>query len=65
MPVLLEPAQFEPWLHSEGGKEALVPAPDEILQIVQVSKRVNSSRAPDEDAILIERSRHNFRAINV
>lgn len=56
MPVLLQPAQFEPWLCGEIGKDALVPAPDDTLQMARVSKRVNSSRAPDEDATLIEQA---------
>ncbi len=55
MPVLLQPAQFGPWLHCEIGKEALLPAPEDLLQRWPVSKRVNSSRANDEDATLIEK----------
>jgi hypothetical protein len=54
MPMLLKPEQFEPWLLGEIGKEALVPAPEDMLRKLPVSKRVNSSRAPDEDATLIE-----------
>jgi putative SOS response-associated peptidase YedK len=54
MPVLLQPKQFEPWLCGEMGKGTLTPAPDDLLQKVRVSSRVNSSRAPDDDASLIE-----------
>jgi len=54
MPVLLQPEQFGPWLHGEIGKEVLAPANNNLLRKVRVSTRVNSSRAPDEDAGLIE-----------
>lgn len=54
MPVLLQPEQYGPWLRGEIGKEALAPANDNVLRRVRVSPRVNSSRAPDEDATLIE-----------
>jgi putative SOS response-associated peptidase YedK len=55
MPVLLAQNQFEPWLTGEAGLEMLRSAPDDLLQRWPVSKRVNSSRAPDDDATLIER----------
>jgi putative SOS response-associated peptidase YedK len=54
MPVLLRPDQFDGWLSGELGKEACAPASEDMLQKIPVSKRVNSSRAPDEDATLIE-----------
>ena len=41
----------------QGGKaglELLKPAPEDLLQCWPVSKRVNSSRAPDDDPTLIE-----------
>jgi putative SOS response-associated peptidase YedK len=53
MPVLLQPDQFDGWMSGEAGKEILVPAADGMLQAWPVSKRVNSSRAPDEDSSLI------------
>jgi putative SOS response-associated peptidase YedK len=53
MPVILEQKDFEPWLR-EGGPLLLRPAANDVLQKWPVSKRVNSSRAPDEDATLIE-----------
>jgi hypothetical protein len=37
------------------GIELLQPAPDDMLQRWPVSKRVNSSKAPAEDATLIDR----------
>jgi len=55
MPVLLLEKDFEPWLQGDAGLELLKPAPNDLLQKWTVSKRVNSSRAPDDDAALIER----------
>jgi putative SOS response-associated peptidase YedK len=55
MPVLLTEQEFEPWLGGTTGLELLKPAPDDLLQRWPVSKRVNSSRAPDDDPTLIER----------
>jgi hypothetical protein len=37
------------------GLEILKPAPDDLVKMWPVSKRVNSSRAPADDAMLIER----------
>ena len=55
MPVILEPGQFEPWLSGTAGVEMLKPAADDVLQLWPVSKRVNSSRASDDDPTLIDR----------
>jgi putative SOS response-associated peptidase YedK len=55
MPVLLADRDFEPWLSGSAGLELLKPAPDDLLQRWPVSKRVNSSRASDDDATLIDR----------
>jgi putative SOS response-associated peptidase YedK len=55
MPVLLTEQQFDPWLSGEAGVEYLKPAPNSFLQKWPVSKRVNSSRADDNDASLIEK----------
>jgi len=52
--VLLAPEQFDAWLDGSAGKEVLVPAPEDMLLKRPVSKRVNSSRAPKEDATLID-----------
>jgi hypothetical protein len=53
MPVILEEGDFEPRLR-EGGTTFLKPAANELLQKWPDSKRVNSSRAPDDDATLID-----------
>jgi putative SOS response-associated peptidase YedK len=55
MPVLLAEKNFGLWLSGEAGLEVLKPAPDDLLQRWLVSKRVNSSRAPDDDPTLIEK----------
>ena len=55
MPVLLQPKDFDRWLAGNAGTELLRPAADDYLQTWPVSKRVNSSRAPDDDPTLIER----------
>jgi len=54
MPIILEADQFEPWLTGRAGLELLKPAANDVLQCWPVSKRVNSSRASDDDASLIE-----------
>jgi putative SOS response-associated peptidase YedK len=55
MPVILEAADFDAWLTGGAGSELLKPATNDLLQKWPVSKRVNSSRANDEDATLIDR----------
>lgn len=54
MPVLLTKDQFNPWLSGDAGTEYLKSAPDDFLQKWPVSKRVNSSRADDNDPTLTE-----------
>jgi putative SOS response-associated peptidase YedK len=54
MPVLLTEQQFEPWLSGEAGVEILKPAPNDYLRKWRVSKRVNSSRASDDDPTLVD-----------
>jgi putative SOS response-associated peptidase YedK len=54
MPVILEPAQFEAWLTGAADLDSLTPPADDVLQRWPVSRRVNNSRAPDDDASLIE-----------
>jgi putative SOS response-associated peptidase YedK len=56
MPVMLKPEQFEHWLSGNMGVEELKPVENGYLQRWPVSKRVNSSKAPDDDPTLIERS---------
>jgi putative SOS response-associated peptidase YedK len=56
MPVMLEAKEFEQWVSGDT-KDAtalIKPAGERVLQKWPVSKRVNSSRAPDDDASLIE-----------
>jgi putative SOS response-associated peptidase YedK len=55
MPVLLTEKQFDPWLSGAAGVEYLKPAQNDFLQKWPVPKRVNSSRANDDDPTLIER----------
>jgi putative SOS response-associated peptidase YedK len=56
MPVLLAEGVFEPW-RGKAGLQLLKPAPNDLLQKWPVSKRVNSSRASDDDPTLIEEIR--------
>ena len=55
MPVLLDEKDYEPWLSGNAGLELLKPAAEDVLQRWLVSKRVNSSRAPDDDPTLIDK----------
>jgi putative SOS response-associated peptidase YedK len=55
MPVILEPAQFQPWLSARAGTELLKPAGDSMLKRHPVSKRLNRSRTGDADETLIEK----------
>jgi putative SOS response-associated peptidase YedK len=55
MPVLLVEKDYEPWLSGKAGLDLLKPAAENMLQRWPVSKRVNSSRAPDDDPTLIDR----------
>jgi putative SOS response-associated peptidase YedK len=54
MPVILEADQFEPWLSGRAGGELLKPTANDVLQRCAVSRRVNSSRASDDDATLVD-----------
>jgi putative SOS response-associated peptidase YedK len=54
MPVILESDQFQPWLSGNAGLEMLKPAANDVLQRWSVSKRVNNSRASDDDATLTD-----------
>ena len=53
MPVLLAEQDFDPWLSGAAGVELLRAAPNDLLDRWPVSKRVNSSRASDDDKSLI------------
>lgn len=54
MPILLQPEQFDHWLGGNIGVEELKPATNDYLRRWAVSKRVNSSKADKDDAMLIE-----------
>jgi putative SOS response-associated peptidase YedK len=54
MPVLLQPQDFDAWLTGHAGIERLRPAANDYLQMWPVSRRVNSSKAADDDSTLIE-----------
>jgi putative SOS response-associated peptidase YedK len=51
MPVILEAKDFEQWEHGDTKDAATLvePAAEDVLQKWPVSKRVNGSRAPDDD----------------
>jgi hypothetical protein len=57
MPVILETEHFEQWTNGEANDAAALmkPASEDLLQKWPVSRRVNSSRADDSDATLIEK----------
>ena len=54
MPVLLMSNQFEHWLSGNMVVEELKPVSNDYLQRWAVSKRVNSSKADEDDASLLE-----------
>jgi putative SOS response-associated peptidase YedK len=54
MPVLLQRPDVDAWLLGSAALELLKPAANDLLQRWPVSRRVNSSRAPAEDATLID-----------
>ena len=47
MPAILEEQDFDGWLKGTVGKEALQPAPENVLQEWMVSKRANKARKLD------------------
>ena len=57
MPVILEAKDFEQWERGDvkDASALMRPTGEDVLQKWQVSKRMNSSRASDEDAMLIEK----------
>src|SRR5215470_16755222 len=58
MPVILEAKDFEQWESGDAKDAAALmrPAGEDILQRWAVSKRVNSSKALDDDETLIEKT---------
>ena len=55
MPSLLTPYQFDAWLSGSAGLELLGPWAQRSLQMWPVSRRVNSSKAADDDPTLVDR----------
>jgi putative SOS response-associated peptidase YedK len=57
MPFILEAKDFEQWERGDAKDAAALmrPACEDVLQKWTVSKRVNSSRAPDDDGTLIDK----------
>jgi putative SOS response-associated peptidase YedK len=53
-PVLLERHNLDAWLTGKAGVELLRPAPNDLLRMWPVSKRVNVSGRSDDDPGLIE-----------
>jgi putative SOS response-associated peptidase YedK len=54
MPVMLDRCDHEAWLTGKAGPELLRPAPNGLLRMWPVSKRVNFSGRGDDDPSLIE-----------
>jgi len=54
MPVLLGRQDHDAWLTGKAGVELLRPAPNDLLRMWPVSKRVNVSGRGDDDPSLIE-----------
>ena len=54
MPVLLGSHDLDAWLIGKAGAELLRPAPNDLLRMWPVSKRVNVSGRGDDDPSLIE-----------
>ncbi len=53
MPAILDPNDIDRWLACELGADALKPAPEDVLRMWPVSRRVNKTGAAD-DVKLIE-----------
>jgi hypothetical protein len=53
--LLIDGLTIESWLSGKASLELLKPAAEDALQRWPVSKRVNSSRAPDDDPTLIDK----------
>jgi putative SOS response-associated peptidase YedK len=54
MPVILDRADFEPWLSGAVGAELLRPAAEDHLRMWPVSRRVNKTGSGDDDPSLID-----------
>jgi len=57
MPVILNPEQFDSWLYGSMGVDDIkTPIDDDYLRRRRVARRVNSSRAPNDDPTLIDQA---------
>ena len=54
MPVLLDEADFKPWLSGAAGAEILRSAPDDCFRMWPVSRRVNKTGSGDDDPTLLD-----------
>jgi len=54
MPVILDKADFQPWLTGTGGTELLRSASDDKLRMWPVSRRVNKTGTGDDDPALVD-----------
>jgi putative SOS response-associated peptidase YedK len=54
MPILLGRHDHDAWLTGRAGAELLQPAPNDILRMWSVSKRVNVSGQGDDDSSLVK-----------
>lgn len=54
MPVVLAREDVPGWLSGERGLDLLRPAPEEAVKAWPVSRKVNSSKAPDEPSLIEE-----------
>jgi putative SOS response-associated peptidase YedK len=52
MPVMLDRSDVMDWLTGAKGLELLKPAPQDALNAWPVSRKVNSSKAPDEPGLI-------------
>jgi putative SOS response-associated peptidase YedK len=54
MPVVLGKDQIGPWLSGEAGAELLMPAANDALKAWSVSRKVSTSKAPNEPSLIVE-----------
>jgi putative SOS response-associated peptidase YedK len=52
IPVLLEREEYDAWLTGKAGAKLLRPAPNDLLRLWPVSKKVNVSGRGDDDGIV-------------
>ena len=56
MPVVLEKGQFDQWINGTPDEAVALmkPAAEDVLRKWPVSKRINSSRTPKDNATLVD-----------